>query len=354
MYNIKFFTFLIIIALYLGSWWALQEGSWGGWWNWDISEVFGLLIFYKITVILHSKLYWSSRYFNYWYSYIASVIFITFYLIMQINFELSAHDFGFKWLRFPTKEYLMYLLIVINLYVLASQVTKFYSYLNILSILHISSTTIKITFIYLIISIIIYVHIVLIGMDIYSVKILMEEKTVYNINFSSISFILVALLISINLTYYTYYRIYLILLNWNNVLLPLLLCFRILFNSFYKTVIHLLILVLALYVFCTLTLITTHWISIIETSYKLQALNISPDSNKLDSLYNFINRGIKTEIRTFKLFSKINQLQQEFLPAYQYREIIMQITDYSPLTLIGVCLLIMYTYILFLQQIIIF
>ena len=34
---------LIIIALSLGGWWALQEGSWGGWWNWDISEVFGLL-----------------------------------------------------------------------------------------------------------------------------------------------------------------------------------------------------------------------------------------------------------------------------------------------------------------------
>jgi cytochrome c biogenesis factor len=23
----------ILVALFLGSWWALQEGSWGGWWN---------------------------------------------------------------------------------------------------------------------------------------------------------------------------------------------------------------------------------------------------------------------------------------------------------------------------------
>ena len=39
------FSLILLLTLGLGGWWALQEGSWGGWWNWDPSEVFGLLIF---------------------------------------------------------------------------------------------------------------------------------------------------------------------------------------------------------------------------------------------------------------------------------------------------------------------
>ena len=27
--------YYIVATLALGSWWAYQEGSWGGWWNWD-------------------------------------------------------------------------------------------------------------------------------------------------------------------------------------------------------------------------------------------------------------------------------------------------------------------------------
>jgi len=35
--------FLSSSALFLGAWWAFQEGSWGGWWNWDPSETLSLV-----------------------------------------------------------------------------------------------------------------------------------------------------------------------------------------------------------------------------------------------------------------------------------------------------------------------
>lgn len=40
-------------TLFLGSWWAFQEGSWGGWWNWDLSEYFSLVILLSYTYLIH-------------------------------------------------------------------------------------------------------------------------------------------------------------------------------------------------------------------------------------------------------------------------------------------------------------
>lgn len=46
--NTKLITYYIfctnLIFLYLGAWWANQEGTWGGWWNSDSSEMLGLIL----------------------------------------------------------------------------------------------------------------------------------------------------------------------------------------------------------------------------------------------------------------------------------------------------------------------
>jgi len=47
---------LLTTTLYLGAWWAVQEGSWGGWWNWDPSEVFGLVAMGFFVRSLHLNL----------------------------------------------------------------------------------------------------------------------------------------------------------------------------------------------------------------------------------------------------------------------------------------------------------
>jgi len=87
---------IVTLTLSLGSWWAYQEGSWGGWWNWDPSEVFGLLIALLVLMSLHKML------FNGFTGVSAhamlpllGVVFI-YYSFMQVNFTLISHNFGFR------------------------------------------------------------------------------------------------------------------------------------------------------------------------------------------------------------------------------------------------------------------
>ena len=92
--------FINLVALWMGSWWALQEGTWGGWWNWDSSEVFGLFITLLILSTTHSKT--SSRNFEYsrYKTIILVAIFLASYIFIQLNFELVSHNFGSKFFFF--------------------------------------------------------------------------------------------------------------------------------------------------------------------------------------------------------------------------------------------------------------
>jgi len=100
LYTLKNKVFYSIITLFLGSWWAIQEGSWGGWWNWDFSEVFGLLIFAKLVVLLHSRFCFKSFNLNLiFYLSTISVLFL-FYISIQINFSYVSHNFGFIFYKF--------------------------------------------------------------------------------------------------------------------------------------------------------------------------------------------------------------------------------------------------------------
>lgn len=91
---------LNFLALFLGSWWALQEGTWGGWWNWDASEVFGLLIsLYSIY-----RLHLSRSVFTNWQS-ITSIwaiwlLIVFVYFFIQLNFDLVSHNFGSRFFYF--------------------------------------------------------------------------------------------------------------------------------------------------------------------------------------------------------------------------------------------------------------
>lgn len=89
-----------LFALFLGSWWALQEGTWGGWWNWDASEVLGLLVSLISIQNLHSKmgfsttLQWGNR-------FTTTLLLLVFsYFFIQLNFDLVSHNFGSKFFFF--------------------------------------------------------------------------------------------------------------------------------------------------------------------------------------------------------------------------------------------------------------
>lgn len=89
-------TVTIILTLALGSWWASQEGSWGGWWNWDPSEVFGLLVMLCILVTGHNSLRNLGTYASTLNKLSTSLtVFITYFFI-QLNFDIVSHNFGTK------------------------------------------------------------------------------------------------------------------------------------------------------------------------------------------------------------------------------------------------------------------
>ena len=89
-----------LIALWMGSWWALQEGTWGGWWNWDSSETFGLLVSITTILALHTvPTNRSVRMLIIKASFMWLLILISYFFI-QLNFELVSHNFGSKFFFF--------------------------------------------------------------------------------------------------------------------------------------------------------------------------------------------------------------------------------------------------------------
>ena len=98
--NMNSVTVINLLALFLGSWWALQEGTWGGWWNCDPSEVLGLLFTFTGLLYIHSQITYLTTQLNL-YRLMYIVILIVFsYIFIQLNFDLVSHNFGSKFFFF--------------------------------------------------------------------------------------------------------------------------------------------------------------------------------------------------------------------------------------------------------------
>jgi len=92
--KLNVYWLLILISLYFGSWWAIQEGSWGGWWNWDSSEVFGLLIltfFLSLTHLYYTQISYTQSIIL---CYIWSIAILFIYIVLQMSYTLVSHNFG--------------------------------------------------------------------------------------------------------------------------------------------------------------------------------------------------------------------------------------------------------------------
>jgi hypothetical protein len=89
-------SFLMCFTLLLGGWWALQEGSWGGWWNWDPSEVFGLIILIFYIVYNHKILHKQKVTWSHYTNIIYVLLLMQLYFFTQLNFDLVSHNFGTK------------------------------------------------------------------------------------------------------------------------------------------------------------------------------------------------------------------------------------------------------------------
>ena len=110
-----------LFALFLGSWWALQEGTWGGWWNWDASEVLGLSVTLISLQYLHtSRTFTNLVQVNEKFG-ISLVIFILSYFFIQLNFDLVSHNFGSKFFFFFNNNlFFLEILVLLSLSIVAN------------------------------------------------------------------------------------------------------------------------------------------------------------------------------------------------------------------------------------------
>ena len=89
-------SLILCTTLGFGSWWALQEGSWGGWWNWDPSEVFGLIILLFYLTYLHFNFSKQNFFYHVIHNKLFFIILLQIYFFTQLNFDLVSHNFGTK------------------------------------------------------------------------------------------------------------------------------------------------------------------------------------------------------------------------------------------------------------------
>lgn len=98
-FNYTFFT------IFLGSLWAFQEGSWGGWWDWDVSEVFGLFLMLNIAKLFH-KNYVNVTKASVSFELFNCICYLSiFYFFMQLNFSLISHNFNLNFLPVFTSNF---------------------------------------------------------------------------------------------------------------------------------------------------------------------------------------------------------------------------------------------------------
>ena len=103
-----------LIALFLGSWWAVQEGTWGGWWNWDPSETFGLLFLLLILMNVHTIFYLEDSHRSFKKIKTLVYVLILSYFFIQLNFDLVSHNFGVKFFYFFNNKLFFYVIIVLT------------------------------------------------------------------------------------------------------------------------------------------------------------------------------------------------------------------------------------------------
>ena len=126
---------LLIFAIFCGSWWALQEASWGGWWNWDPSEFLGLILIIIYVIFIHFKLKVIYLFKYFFLTHYLFLTFINIFIFIQLNFSLVIHNFGLKFFFFFDNNLILlewfyifnlYYLILICFYSLVSMFIYFF------------------------------------------------------------------------------------------------------------------------------------------------------------------------------------------------------------------------------------
>lgn len=127
---------LIFVTLLLGSFWAQQLSTWGGWWNWDPSEFILLIILYLIILINHigtRKLYVNYILFRIW---AISLGYLILYYFNQLFLDWNFHVFFSTDTELNlTQTLVVFLYLIITIRLISSFIFKYNSVrkLNMLS-----------------------------------------------------------------------------------------------------------------------------------------------------------------------------------------------------------------------------
>lgn len=92
--SIKFVQLIVattlFFSIFLGSWWAQLELSWGGWWGWDFIEIISLNYLILLLLALHTR---SSNQDSYFFALDTLMKLIFFVVIVKFNYLESVHNF---------------------------------------------------------------------------------------------------------------------------------------------------------------------------------------------------------------------------------------------------------------------
>ena len=83
---------LLFLSLTLGGYWSIQEFNWGGWWNWDVLELFSLITIINYIIFFHffKK---NNNVFLHKIILLLINIMVVYYIFNKLGITSSIHSF---------------------------------------------------------------------------------------------------------------------------------------------------------------------------------------------------------------------------------------------------------------------
>lgn len=313
-YKLKTFLIKILVALYLGSWWALQEGSWGGWWNWDASEFFALIILYCIVKSFHENiihknffvfLLSSQKYLSY--------IFI-FFSVLQLNFDTISHNFGFRGTKFLNIEILLLLFLFLFVWCSISIVLSHLNFVKFFlkKLRSVTNDFFILHYIIIFINFFIVIPLILILLkSILNLRIILSLFTIFNLLCS----LFLVIFLTMSLYNYELYLVFATILR-NDFLILFFLGFNKNITKFYiHFIILLLFIINLLYKYMLINVLT---FSNFQEMYTWSSY-ITINSCELDFNINSFSDSTSFENKSFFFINSFNYIQQQyFINTYEW------------------------------------
>lgn len=373
-----YLSIMITYTLFLGSWWALQEGSWGGWWNWDPSEMFGFLVLIIVMVSFHHTINLSKYYLYVFSSFIWLLVLLSLYVFIQLNFSLVSHNFGIKSSQFINGNQLLllvYLLVFGNLIWIFTQIYLYYTSFLLNQQYVITGYVRPVLNLYLVLFLLILFQFLYSFYPLFN-DFLWKLFTVNTLNnYLSIYSLVLYVNTGLLLFYVSYF-------NFGIVLLTVI-CMRVGFDYYIPVlflplvfitrlgllkrtyILHLLLFIFTFTSVLKLREVFTHWSVSYHThphtvNYLINSvfdsLRLVIDLSTLDKFttpltnYTFMVKSTSPDNATFATFGNILETNQELVNSFFNKLFFIKVSDPSPILLLTISVLVYLTLVSYVRQ----